>query len=181
MSHYELLGVAPTATFEETRRAYLAAARRSHPDVAGAESAERMQELNNAWATLRDEARRRRYDESLGLDESPIAQQRPVKRPFVPFHPEDEDDDDTWRYADDTTDPETAPGMLVQLVPLALAAAAVALGVLGVLLRTKALWGLAVVVGVLAVIALLLAPMVAMALAARVENERRTGDKPTRR
>lgn len=136
-----------------------------------------MQELNVAWATLRDAKLRRRYDESLRLDDRGAAPTRPAKRPFVPFHPEDEDDDDTWRFVDDATDPDTAPGPIVQLVPLALGAAAVALGVLGVLLRARAIWGFALVIGALSLVAFLLAPMVTMALAARVERERHAGKR----
>lgn len=64
-THYELLGVRPTATTEEIRRAYIAAARRAHPDVTGAGSDERMLSVNAAWNTLSDPVSRERYDLSL--------------------------------------------------------------------------------------------------------------------
>jgi DnaJ domain len=49
-SPYEVLGVPPSATAEEIRRAYLALARRHHPDAGG--SAEAMRRLNEAWSAL---------------------------------------------------------------------------------------------------------------------------------
>jgi len=50
MSPYEVLGVPPSATPAEIRRAYLALARRHHPDAGG--SADEMRRLNEAWAAL---------------------------------------------------------------------------------------------------------------------------------
>jgi hypothetical protein len=50
MSPYEVLGVSPGATPEEIRRAYLALARRHHPDAGG--SVDEMRRLNEAWAAL---------------------------------------------------------------------------------------------------------------------------------
>ncbi len=66
-SHYDLLGVAPSASTEEIRKAYLRQAREHHPDRGPAGDRQRaraMQELNEAWWVLRDPERRRRYDES---------------------------------------------------------------------------------------------------------------------
>jgi hypothetical protein len=50
MTPYEVLGVPPSASPAEIRRAYLALARRHHPD-AGGDVAE-MRRLNEAWAAL---------------------------------------------------------------------------------------------------------------------------------
>jgi hypothetical protein len=50
MSPYEVLGVPPNATPDEIRRAYLALARRHHPDAGG--TADEMRRLNEAWAAL---------------------------------------------------------------------------------------------------------------------------------
>ena len=70
--HYEILGVARTAPHSEVRRAYLARARRWHPDgfsgapVAEAEKAERaMRRVNQAWEVLGDPDRRQAYDRQL--------------------------------------------------------------------------------------------------------------------
>ena len=72
-THYDVLGVGPDATPEEIKRAYLKQARVYHPDghassgVAVREKAERsMQELNIAWNVLREPAKRRRYDRTIG-------------------------------------------------------------------------------------------------------------------
>ena len=65
-SYYEILGVAATASRDEIRRAYLAGARRLHPDT-GAGDQRGMQVLNEAWTVLRDPRRRGAYDRTLGL------------------------------------------------------------------------------------------------------------------
>lgn len=59
-----MLGVGPAADEAAVRRAYLALARRYHPDVSGGDAA-RMRAVNEAWATLGDPSRRQRYDRSL--------------------------------------------------------------------------------------------------------------------
>jgi curved DNA-binding protein CbpA len=71
-SHYEVLGVRPTASVAEIKRAYYRKARKYHPDAhAGSEGttlegAERaMAELNAAWSVLRSAERRADYDDEL--------------------------------------------------------------------------------------------------------------------
>ena len=64
-SYYEVIGVRRDAGVEEIRHAYLHAARQAHPDVAGPSGEARMRELNEAWATLRDEEKRAFYDLSI--------------------------------------------------------------------------------------------------------------------
>jgi hypothetical protein len=60
---YEILGVDPTATAEEIRRAYVAAARRWHPDAnADPEATFRMQLVNHARHVLLDVPARAGYD-----------------------------------------------------------------------------------------------------------------------
>jgi hypothetical protein len=61
---YAVLGVPATATQDEIRAAYRAAARRLHPDAGG--SAGEMQRLNVAWHVLQDPGRRAAYDRSVG-------------------------------------------------------------------------------------------------------------------
>ena len=63
-THYEVLGVARSATTAQVRAAYRAAARDHHPDAGG--DADRMRALNAAWRVLGDPARRAAYDRQLG-------------------------------------------------------------------------------------------------------------------
>ena len=64
LSHYDRLGVTPGASHDEIARAYRTLCRRHHPDLnGGREDALRTtQALNEAYAVLRDPARRRAYD-----------------------------------------------------------------------------------------------------------------------
>jgi hypothetical protein len=71
-THYEILGVAPSATVDEIRRAYHAQARRWHPDHAGdrsgveaGRSEDAIRRINEAWRVLGDTSRRRDYDRTL--------------------------------------------------------------------------------------------------------------------
>jgi len=62
---YTLLGVSPTATAAEIRKAYYALARKYHPDKAGkddSEAAEKFKQIAGAYETLSDESKRRTYD-----------------------------------------------------------------------------------------------------------------------
>lgn len=84
-THYEVLGVASSASVEEIRSAYRTAARRRHPDSGG--SVDAMQRLNEAWHVLGDPGRRAVYDRSLtqatGLIDAPRAARTapPGRRP----------------------------------------------------------------------------------------------------
>jgi hypothetical protein len=71
-SHYQVLGVAPGATTQQIRDAHRQLARMLHPDrLSDASDAERrlaerrMREVNVAWTTLSDPARRTDYDRQL--------------------------------------------------------------------------------------------------------------------
>lgn len=63
-SPYEVLGVAPSATDDEIRRAYRVRARRTHPDVGG-DAAEFIQ-VQQAWELLGSAAARAAYDRGAG-------------------------------------------------------------------------------------------------------------------
>jgi hypothetical protein len=58
---YQVLGVDPSASTADIRRAYLRLARVNHPDAAGGDVA-RMAEINAAWQLLGDPQRRAAYD-----------------------------------------------------------------------------------------------------------------------
>jgi len=72
VSHYDVLGVEPTADVGDIRHAWRVKIRLLHPDLhrgsppdVQAEAASQTHCINRAWETLRDPERRRRYDEDL--------------------------------------------------------------------------------------------------------------------
>jgi len=66
LNHYEMLGVAPEADADQIARAFARETNVLRPHVFGA-----MAELCLAYETLRDPARRRAYDASIGLTPKP--------------------------------------------------------------------------------------------------------------
>ena len=80
-THYEVLGVAPSASSDEIRTAFRTLARQHHPDLAeDVSSARRMAEINQAWSVLSDSLKRREYDRSLRSDEPrPTTSKQPVR------------------------------------------------------------------------------------------------------
>lgn len=137
--HYDELGVPPTATAAEIRAAYVALARRHHPDRVSvsaepvrAEAAVRMAAINAAWTVLSDPQRRAAYDARHGV----LASGPPsnVRDPDTTFRPLDDDDDIDPRLLDDT--PSGAPTLprALAFVPTGLAAAGTLLVLIGALL-----------------------------------------------
>lgn len=62
--YYDILGVPRTASLEDIKKAYRKLARTLHPDVSKAPDAEaRFKEVGEAYATLKDSAKRAAYDE----------------------------------------------------------------------------------------------------------------------
>lgn len=82
-SHYDTLGVAPTASDEEISRAFAEQMRtaRMRPDIAVA----RLARLSVAFETLRNPAKRRAYDSSLGLNRPTRAAIPASAAPFIGF------------------------------------------------------------------------------------------------
>ncbi len=122
-THYDVLGVAPSASADEVKRAYHRRAREHHPDVQVGRSGNPMVEVNEAWAVLGDPARRRTYDRELA-------------RRTVPTHPPDVEPDDLTGFTgpagfDDAFEPDAeprpyTPADAIVLVPAALLGVAVA-------------------------------------------------------
>ena len=63
---YRILGVSPSASDAEIRKAYHARARRLHPDMVGESGLDEMRTLNEAWAILKDAGRRSAHDAAHG-------------------------------------------------------------------------------------------------------------------
>lgn len=74
-THYQRLGVPPTAEVADIKAAYRELARRHHPDLASGSASHDMASLNEAWRVLGDPERRRAYDATLAADER--ARERP--------------------------------------------------------------------------------------------------------
>ena len=178
MTHYELLGVSPVASAADARNAYLAAARRAHPDVAGPAGDVAMRELNSAWAVLSDAEARALYDLTLAGEIGGTARphiNRPVDRPFVPYNPDDEDDDDEWRYVDDVTDPATAPSAALQFIPICVVVFGLAIAGAGAILRTAEILTVGIIFVLLGGVGFLIVPLMVMSKASTVEHRRQRG------
>ena len=59
---YKTLGVSRNATREDIKKVYNDLAKKYHPDSGTEPNEESMKEINNAWNTLKDFQKRRRYD-----------------------------------------------------------------------------------------------------------------------
>lgn len=189
VTYYEVLGVVPTATAAEIRRAYVDLARRHHPDfhtnasAAVRAAAERdMQRLNDAWEILGDPEQRRGYDDSLrGRDPGPFGpygsgddvaaedgRWRPSDgRAHPDFVPLDDDDDPDYNARLDEIDDTPMPGARpvarwTQLLPVGLFVAALATLAVGLVVNVSQLLGLGVILFVLAGASFLVAPVMAL-------------------
>lgn len=98
-THYDLLGVGPSASVEEIQRAYRLLALRHHPDVAPDADPVTMAAINGAWEVLRDPARRHDYDQALGTPAPPV-EEAPAASGWRPL--DDDDDDVDPEDLDDT-------------------------------------------------------------------------------
>ena len=68
MSHYEVLGVLPSASQDEIRVAYRMRAREVHPDTAAGrrnDASIQMAHIAEAWRVLSDATLRKAYDSEL--------------------------------------------------------------------------------------------------------------------
>lgn len=94
-SHYEVLGVLPSASQDEIRVAYRMRAREVHPDTAAgkrSDASSQMASIAEAWRVLSDKSLRGAYDAELGRPYSqPISQHHdpfvftPIQRASFPW------------------------------------------------------------------------------------------------
>jgi len=71
--YYIVLGVSRSADAHRIKKAYRTVAKRYHPDVSQApESKQKFQEIREAYETLVDEGKRKRYDEELARQGSSL-------------------------------------------------------------------------------------------------------------
>lgn len=161
---YEVLGVAPTASADEIRRAYLALARASHPDLQRQDgrgaAEERMRRINAAWAILGDEARRRRYDEEWRRAVRAGTSRGASSGEFIPIV---DDDTDYAAVLDDTPVSGTTVSRLLQVLPAALWIAGVPALVSGFVAGFPPLLALGVICLVLGGVAFVAVPALAVA------------------
>lgn len=82
-THYEVLGVSPRASRREIRQRWATLIQRYHPDHAGPEGGleDQARRLIEAYQTLRDPERRRRYDAELSRARGGWQVARPVEAP----------------------------------------------------------------------------------------------------
>ncbi len=96
--YYRILGVSKNATHDDVKNAYLELAKKYHPDVNPGferEANERLKEINEAYATLSDPEKRKRYDSTSIAQEPVDIQVRPAPsvrstravRPTAPYVP----------------------------------------------------------------------------------------------
>jgi DnaJ-class molecular chaperone len=66
-NYYEILGVSSDVSLEDLKSAYRKLARTYHPDIAGESGVEKFKEITEAYETLSDETKRKRYDILRGI------------------------------------------------------------------------------------------------------------------
>jgi DnaJ domain len=187
VTYYEVLGVPPTASVVDIRRAYVDLARRHHPDFHTtaqaqdrADAERQMQQINEAWLVLGDAKRRGAYDLSLAGPTAPAADaqwSRPVNDPgwrpgtgtahpdFIPVDGEDdfEDEDARQRWLDSLDDSPIGTARPIprwqQLLPVSLLGAGAVSLALGFMVKVPLLVTLGVFLMIGAVLGFVLLPV----------------------
>ena len=78
MCHYKTLGITRSATKDAIRKAYLTLAKKYHPDINKAPTANAMfQKIQEAYSILSDDSKKRDYDSGFGQEGSTTGASRP--------------------------------------------------------------------------------------------------------
>jgi hypothetical protein len=165
MSHYEVLGVERDSDAATIRHAYLASARRHHPDRGDGGDVGRMAEINAAWAVLGDAVKRRSYDESL----DPVVVERPEPEPWRPY---DDGDDPEPMPAEDVA-PATPGRRALTLAPAVFFAVGLASLAAGVVIGLAPLLAFGLVAVAASGISFVLVPVFSMVESMRDDPDRR--------
>jgi curved DNA-binding protein CbpA len=102
MDYYVVLGIAEDADEETIRSAFRALARRYHPDVGAGSSPVEFQRAREAYETLADPERRRRYDRQLRSTRArpvlvrEVVVSRPSAEPLLRWHRSSFEASSTW-------------------------------------------------------------------------------------
>lgn len=86
-TYYKVLGVSPGNSQDEIKQAYRRLAKENHPDLhPGDEAAEeRFKEIGEAWETLGDAEKRKKYDRKLAGDTVRTQAKKPAGRKNAPM------------------------------------------------------------------------------------------------
>jgi curved DNA-binding protein CbpA len=176
-THYDVLGVDPTAPAAEIRKAYLQLARDHHPDFHSTASdsyrlanEREMQRINEAWTVVGDPARRKAYDERYREQQREERRARPGAASYD-FRPIDDGPDiDYAAELDDTAVPGTEVSRTLQILPALLLLGGAFLFVVGALVKLAPLLAVGIIAVMLGLIGFLAAP--AMAIARSLQAER---------
>lgn len=162
MTHYDVLGVAPSAPIATVRQAYVEQARVHHPDRGGDPDA--MRAVNAAWATLSDPGRRALYDLTLA---------GPTTRPGS----EPESEPTRWRTDEeellvDLEDDRPLGGVVrlprwISLLPVGCFVVSILLGIFGVIFVSSPMIGAAVAAFLASCVLFLVSPFIALAASRR--------------
>lgn len=181
-THYDVLGVDTGAEPGDIRRAYVALARRFHPDAhAGRSPAERahaerrMRDVNAAWSALSDPGRRRAYDATVG-PARPSVQPAPPPGPGWRPRPDDDAwmrDFASWRQETDLLPPDPpGPRRPTRLLPAAVLAAGALVALLGLVLASRPVLAMSFMLAGISAALWIWLPLVELARSRRDDPER---------
>lgn len=95
--YYHILGISQYASLSEIREAYRVASKKWHPDLnKGVDTTQMMQDVNEAYAILKDEVKRKRYDAEYVLFRQ--------KKTAFDSSSQTQSSDKSWSYDYDITD-----------------------------------------------------------------------------